>query len=100
MYYRSTLFLFQLLAIYLHIVKETRFDAILYIIKRFMTYLSSYKHFKTGSKNVAIIRIKSREIQIKREQEKLTQMFRQYFDRLLEIINRLFWSFRVSKEMM
>ena len=54
----STLFLFPLLAIYLHIVKETRLMLFLYIIKRFMTYLSSYKHFKTGSKNVAIMRVK------------------------------------------
>ena len=74
----------------------------LYIIKRFMTYLSSYKHFKTGSKNVAIMRIESklREIQMRLELEKLTQMFRQYFDRLLEVINRFLWAFRVSKEMM
>ena len=56
-----------------------------------MTYLSSYKHFETGSINVARAGIESqterqRQKQSERKRGKFTQMFRQYFDRLLTMI--------------
>ena len=64
----------------------------LYNIKRFMTYLSSYKHFKTGWKNLNTLwyneNRESRDINLNENEKNSQPMFRQYCDRLLGVINR------------
>ena len=68
-----------------------------------MTYLSSYKHFKTGWKNVNTLwynENRERDINLNENEKNLQPMFRQYCDRLLGVINRFLWAFWVSKETM